>query len=185
MQLRQHSGTYCIAYPDNRDEKKVKFFISIYKIKFVDKTTVNHTCSERFSLVCLYSLFVFRFQKRRGDKKRKSLIWHGLKPRFSRWKKAWSDGSDSLEQNNDHGGPLMHESVEQYVSPQFSRSQPSSRSVTQEQLESSDYVGNIRDPLFVRSDTELRIGMLSKHGSLRRRGFTGVGKRLLHTEVSF
>ncbi|CAG9532876.1 unnamed protein product [Cercopithifilaria johnstoni] len=124
------------------------------------------------------------YRKCRGDKKRKSLIWHGLKPRFSRWKKAWSDGSDSLEQNFDHGGSLMHETAEQYTSPQFSRSQPSSRrSLTQEQLGSSDYVGNIRDPFFVRSDTELRVGMLSKHGSLRRRGFTVAGKRFLHTET--
>ncbi|VBB32829.1 unnamed protein product [Acanthocheilonema viteae] len=126
------------------------------------------------------------FRKRRGDKKRKSLIWHGLKPRFSRWKKAWSDGGDSLEQNCDHAGPLVHESAERYTSSQFSRSQPSSRRfLTQEQLESSGYVGNMRNPLFVRSDTELRVGMLSKHGSLRRRGFTVSGKqRSLHTEIS-
>lgn len=135
----------------------------------------------------MYSLFVFRFQKRRGDKKRKSLIWHGLKPRFSRWRKTWSDGSESLEQNCDHGDSLVHETDEQYTSPQFSRPQPSSRrSLTQEQLGSSGYVGNRQNSLFVRSDTELRIGMLTKHGSLRRRGFTGSGRqRSLHTAVSF
>ncbi|VDK80012.1 unnamed protein product [Litomosoides sigmodontis] len=127
------------------------------------------------------------FRKRRGDKKRKSLIWHGLKPRFSRWRKTWSDGSESLEQNCDHGGALVHETDEQCTSPQFSRSQPSSRrSLTQEQLESSDCVGNRQNPpLFVRSDSELRIGMLSKHGSLRRRGFTGAGRqRSLHIETA-
>ncbi|VDN85278.1 unnamed protein product, partial [Brugia pahangi] len=117
--------------------------------------------------------------KRRGDKKRKSLIWHGLKPRFSRWKKAWSDGSDSLEQNYDHGSSLVHETTEQYMSPRFSRSHPSSRrSLTQEQLGSSGYAGSMRDPLFARSDTELRIGTLSKHDSLRHRGFTVTGKQL-------
>uniref|UniRef100_A0A1I7VGZ5 RGS domain-containing protein n=1 Tax=Loa loa TaxID=7209 RepID=A0A1I7VGZ5_LOALO len=124
------------------------------------------------------------FRKRRGDKKRRSLIWHGLKPRFSRWKKAWSDGGDSLEQNCDYDSSLVHETTEQCTSPRFSRSHPSSgRSLTQEQLATSGYTGNIRDPLFVRSDSELRIGTLSKHGSLRRRGFTVTGKqRLLLTE---
>ncbi|VDM12413.1 unnamed protein product [Wuchereria bancrofti] len=125
-------------------------------------------------------------RKRRGDKKRKSLIWHGLKPRFSRWKKAWSDGSDSLEQNYDHGSSLVHETTEQYMSPRFSRSHPNSRrSLTQEQLDPSGYAGNMRDPLFARSDTELRIGTLSKHDSLRHRGFTVTGKqRSLLTETA-
>lgn len=55
------------------------------------------------------------------------------------------------------------------------------------QLESSVYAGKTRDPLFVKSDSELRIGtVLSKHGSIRRRGFAAVGKqRLLLTEVFF
>ncbi|KAM3726623.1 Regulator of G-protein signaling rgs-6 [Dirofilaria immitis] len=125
------------------------------------------------------------FRKRRGDKKRKSLIWHGLRPRFSRWKKAWSDASDSLEQNCDHGSSaLVQETAEQYASPQFSRSQPSSRHSSQEQLGSSGEAGNAQDPLFVKSDSELRTEMLSKYSSLRRRGFTAARKqRLLLTET--
>ncbi|VDO53703.1 unnamed protein product, partial [Onchocerca flexuosa] len=123
------------------------------------------------------------FRKCRGDKKRKSLIWHGLKPRFSRWKKTWSDADDSLERNCDHRSSLQ-ETTKQYTSPQFSKSQFSSRhSLTQVQLESSVYTGNTRDPLFVKPDSELRIGTLSKHGSIRRRGFAAAGKhRLLLTE---
>ncbi|MCP9266189.1 Regulator of G protein signaling domain protein [Dirofilaria immitis] len=132
----------------------------------------------------LYRIVTF-VSKRRGDKKRKSLIWHGLRPRFSRWKKAWSDASDSLEQNCDHGSSaLVQETAEQYASPQFSRSQPSSRHSSQEQLGSSGEAGNAQDPLFVKSDSELRTEMLSKYSSLRRRGFTAARKqRLLLTET--
>lgn len=186
VQSRQHLETCCTDYLDSRDNRKMIFTFPYLKLNSSSKQLPT-ICSGLFSLVRLYSLFVFRLQKRRGDKKRKSLIWHGLKPRFSRWKKAWSDAGDSLEQNCDHRSSLVHETAEQYTSPQFSRSQPSSlRSLTREQLGSSDYAGNIREPLFVRSDIELRIGTLSKHGSLRRHGFTVAGKqRLLLTEVSF
>uniref|UniRef100_A0A8R1XVF2 RGS domain-containing protein n=1 Tax=Onchocerca volvulus TaxID=6282 RepID=A0A8R1XVF2_ONCVO len=125
------------------------------------------------------------FRKFCGDKKRKSLIWRGLKPRFSRWKKTWSDADDSLERNCDHRSSLQ-ETTKQCASPQFSKSEFISRhSLSQVQLESSVYAGKTRDPLFVKSDSELRIGtVLSKHGSIRRRGFAAVGKqRLLLTET--
>lgn len=57
-----------------------------------------------------------------------------------------------------------HETADRYVSPRFSRSHPNSRrSLTDDQVETSDYK---RNPLFV---TELSAGTLRKRGSLQRR----------------
>ncbi|VDN06204.1 unnamed protein product [Thelazia callipaeda] len=96
----------------------------------------------------------------RGKDKRKSLIWHALKPRCSHWKKAWSDGIGSLVQNCNYDSSVV----------QFSESQHSSRlSFAEDNL--------TRNALFFEFDAKLRFGILSKYGSLRRRGSTISGKQ--------
>ncbi|VDN17416.1 unnamed protein product [Gongylonema pulchrum] len=109
-------------------------------------------------------------RQHRGDKKRKSLIWHGLRPRFSRRKKAWSDGDGSLAHSCDSS-----ESSVRAAAGQFSTSQPESRMLPlQEQFGRID---NSRASLPLKLNKELRFGTLSKYGSLRRRGFTVSGKQ--------